>query len=72
MHVCFLTDRGSWKPEGDGIVQKVAIPDQPVEGRSPSPRSYQVNKGRCNKTYGIRPKMLKNNILEHDLWNRAY
>ena len=28
--------------------------------------------GRCNKTYGIRPKMLKNNILEQDLWNRAY
>ena len=28
-------------------------------------------RGNCNKTNGIRPKMLKNDRLEQDQWNRA-
>ena len=32
---------------------------------------YAIDLGYCNKTNGIRPKMLKNDRLEQDQWNRA-
>ena len=35
------------------------------------PNTHTVKKGNCNKTNGIRPKMLKNDRLEQDQWNRA-
>ena len=37
---------------------------------SPAPQD-PLEGGYCNKTNGIRPKMLKNDRLEQDQWNRA-
>merc|ERR1711997_132912 len=61
-----IPNKGLWKPEGDGIVQKVAIPDQPVEGRSPSSRSsYQTSITLC---YFVGDDILKSHLMYNKKW----